>query len=112
MPPGPVQAAAVIALGDDTHVEAQQARYQSRLRRLIAVLAAPGDPAPGPARALYLWVPAPERDAWAAARDLAGKAGVVVSPGEFYGPHGAGHFRVAAVPPDDRIERAAPRGGA
>ena len=34
MPPGPVQAAAVIALGDDAHVEAQRARYQHRLRRL------------------------------------------------------------------------------
>jgi aspartate/methionine/tyrosine aminotransferase len=36
---------------------------------------------------------------------------VVVSPGEFYGPDGAGYFRVAAVQPDDRIELAAARVG-
>ena len=60
-----------------------------------------------PAGAFYLWVPAPDGDAWAAARDLAAKAGIVVSPGEFYGPAGADHFRVAAVQPDDRIELAA-----
>ena len=111
MPPGPVQAAAVVALGDDVHVEAQRARYQARLRRLIEILAAAGYPAAMPDGAFYLWAPAPDGDAWAAARDLAAKAGIVVSPGEFYGPAGADHFRVAAVQPDDRIELAASRVG-
>jgi succinyldiaminopimelate transaminase len=112
MPPGPVQAAAVIALGDDAHVEAQRARYQHRLGRLAEILDRLGYPAQLPAGAFYLWVPAPDGDAWRAARDLADRAGIVVSPGEFYGPHGAGHFRVAAVAPDDRIELAAGRVGA
>ena len=111
MPPGPVQAAAVIALGDDAHVDAQRARYQARLRRLIEILAAAGYPATMPDGAFYLWAPAPDGDAWAAARDLAAKAGIVVAPGEFYGPAGADHFRVAAVQPDDRIELAATRVG-
>jgi aspartate/methionine/tyrosine aminotransferase len=112
MPPGPVQAAAVLALGDDAHVELQRARYQRRLRRLVQILAAAGYPAQLPDGAFYLWVPAPGGDAWAAARDLAAQAGIVVSPGEFYGPHGTGHFRVAAVQPDERIELAARRVGA
>jgi succinyldiaminopimelate transaminase len=111
MPPGPVQAAAVVALGDDAHVEAQRARYQARLRRLIDILDAAGYPAAMPDGAFYLWVPAPGGDAWAVARDLAVKAGLVVSPGEFYGAAGADHFRVAAVQPDDRIELAAARIG-
>jgi succinyldiaminopimelate transaminase len=111
MPPGPVQAAAVIALGDDEHVAAQRARYLARMQRLAAVLDKAGYPAPLPAGAFYLWVPAPGGDAWAAARDLAGKAGLIVSPGEFYGPHGSAHFRVAAVQPDDRVEVAARRVG-
>jgi aspartate/methionine/tyrosine aminotransferase len=109
MPPGPVQAAAVVALGDDVHVEAQRARYQSRLRRLVGILEAAGYSAKLPDGAFYLWAPAPDGDAWAAARDLAAKAGIVVSPGEFYGPAGADHFRVAAVQPDDRIDLAASR---
>lgn len=112
MPPGPVQAAAVLALGDDEHVEAQRARYLRRLQRLIELLDALGYPAAPPAGAFYLWVPAPGGDAWEAARDLARRAGIVVSPGEFYGPHGSGHFRVAAVAPDERIELALRRVGA
>ena len=51
----------------------------------------------------------PDGDAWAAARDLAERVGIVVSPGEFYGPSSTGHFRVAAVQPDDRIELARSR---
>jgi succinyldiaminopimelate transaminase len=112
MPPGPVQAAAVIALGDDAHVDAQRARYRRRLERLIEILGKAGYSATMPDGAFYLWVPAPDGDAWAAARELAVRAGIVVSPGEFYGPAGAGHFRVAAVQPDDRIELAAARVGA
>jgi succinyldiaminopimelate transaminase len=112
MPPGPVQSAAVIALDDDEHVEAQRARYLGRLLRLQQVLKAMGYDAPLPAGAFYLWVPAPGGDAWTAARDIAAKAGIVVSPGEFYGAQSAGFFRVAAVAPDDRIELAARRIGA
>jgi succinyldiaminopimelate transaminase len=110
MPPGPVQAAAVVALGDDAHVEVQRERYRRRLGRLVEIMAAAGYPATLPDGAFYLWVPA-RGDAWVAARELAEQAGIVVSPGEFYGPHGADFFRVAAVAPDDRIELAASRVG-
>ncbi len=109
MAPGPVQAAAVVALGDDEHVQAQRDRYRARLQRLVQLLGAAGYPARLPDGAFYLWVAAPGGDAWAAARDLAAQAGIVVSPGDFYGPHGRGHFRVAAVQPDERIELAAAR---
>jgi succinyldiaminopimelate transaminase len=110
--PGPVQAAAAVALADDAHVEVQRARYLARLRRLQQLLASAGYPVQLPAGAFYLWAAAPDGDAWAAARDLARRAGIVVSPGEFYGPDSAGFFRLAAVQPDDRIELAAARVGA
>jgi succinyldiaminopimelate transaminase len=106
MPPGPVQAAAVIALGDDAHVDVQRERYLARLHRLQVLLDRLGYDAPMPDGAFYLWVPAPRGDAWAAARDLAERAGIVISPGEFYGPSATGWFRVAAVQPDERIELA------
>jgi succinyldiaminopimelate transaminase len=109
---GPVQAAAVIALGDDAHVDVQRERYLRRLTRLQQVLKACGYDAELPHGAFYLWAPAPDGDAWAAARRLAEQAGVVVSPGEFYGPDSTGWFRVAAVQPDERIELAARRAGA
>ena len=111
MPPGPVQAAAIVALGDDAHVEVQRERYQRRLTMLARILARVGYEAPLPRGAFYLWVRAPGDDAWAAARDLAEQVGIVVSPGEFYGQVSTGYFRVAAVQPDERIALVATRAG-
>jgi succinyldiaminopimelate transaminase len=112
MPPGPVQQAAVVALDDDDHVAAQRARYWRRLERLREVLAAVGIESRMPAGAFYLWFEAPDGDAWAGARLLAETAGIVASPGEFYGEYSTGYLRLAAVVPDDRIELAAKRVGA
>ena len=111
MPPGPVQAAAIVALGDDAHVEVQRERYQRRLTMLARILDRVGYESPLPRGAFYLWAPAPGGDAWAAARDLAEKLGIVVSPGEFYGAVSSGWFRVAAVQPDERIALVADRVG-
>ena len=109
MPAGPVQAAAVVALGDDAHVEVQRERYLRRLTALRDLMRALGYEADLPAGAFYLWVPAPDGDAWSAARDLAKRAGIVCSPGDFYGPTSAGWFRLAAVQPDERIALAVSR---
>jgi succinyldiaminopimelate transaminase len=109
---GPIQAAAVVALGDDAHVDEQRARYLGRLGRLADILRAGLDlDVPRPDGAFYLWVPAPGGDAWGLTKRLATDAGVLVSPGEFYGPAGSGHVRMAVVQPDDRIELIAERLG-
>jgi aspartate/methionine/tyrosine aminotransferase len=42
---------------------------------------------------------------------LATEGGALVSPGEFYGPDGAGFVRVAVVQPSDRLELVAQRLG-
>jgi aspartate/methionine/tyrosine aminotransferase len=111
MVPGPVQAAAVVAWGDDAHVDAQRDVYRHRLARLRTVLAAVGAEAPMPAGGFYLWAEAPRGDAWALAAVLAERAGVIVTPGETFGPDGAPFVRIAAVQPDDRIELVAQRVG-
>lgn len=112
MVPGPVQAAAVAALADDTHVVAQRERYRHRLALLVRVLAALGVEATLPGGSFYLWVAAPAgTDGWSLATRLAHEVGAVVSPGEFYGPAGSGFARVAAVQPDARIELLAQRAG-
>jgi succinyldiaminopimelate transaminase len=103
MVPGPVQAAAVVAWADDAHVEEQRARYRARLEAMRAALAVVGIDAPMPAGSFYLWAPAPDGDAWALTHRLAKLGGALVSPGEFYGPAGADHVRIAVVQPDDRI---------
>ena len=57
-----------------------------------------------PRGGFYLWVPAPDGDAWGLTRRLLEDAGALVSPGEFYGEAGRGHVRIAAVQPDDRVD--------
>ena len=109
MVPGPVQAAAVAALDDDLHVEAQRGRYRRRLETLAGLLAHLDLEAPLPHGAFYLWVHAPGGDACALAERLATEAGILVSPGEFYGPAGANHVRLAATVPDDRLDLLADR---
>jgi aspartate/methionine/tyrosine aminotransferase len=109
---GPIQVAAAVAYGDDAHVEAQRDRYSSRLQRVAEILRAGLDlDVALPQGAFYLWVPAPGGDAWGLTKKLATDAGTLVSPGEFYGPAGAGHVRLAVVQPDDRIELIAQRLG-
>ncbi len=111
MVPGPVQAAAVAAWSDDAHVDAQAARYQRRLERTQQLLESVGAPADLPQGGFYLWAEAPGGDAWALTRQLAARAGVLVSPGEFYGDAASGYVRVAVVQPDDKLDLAARRLG-
>jgi aspartate/methionine/tyrosine aminotransferase len=111
MAPGPVQRAAVAALGDAQHVKDQQARYLERLEYFREVLIKSGASAKLPEGGFYLWVGAPGGDEWEWTRWLAEKAGVLVSPGSFYGRAGAGHVRVAMVAPMERLRLAASRLG-
>lgn len=123
MIPGPVQAAAAVALGDDAHVVDQRARYRRRLERLVAAFSAAGIPAALPGGGFYLWVAAPsdaaarlgvageagEAAGWALTRALAVRAGALVTPGDFYAPGAGGFVRVAAAQPDERLELVAER---
>lgn len=111
MVPGPVQAGAVVALQDDVHVDEQRQRYDERLRFLSGVLSGAGLPVELPAGGFYLWVPVPDRfaDGWALCEWLVDEAGLLVSPGELYGPDGSGHVRVALVQPRERLELVAGR---
>jgi len=110
MVPGPTQAAGVVALNDDTHVEVQRERYLRRLERTAEILSAwTGTAVPLPAGAFYLWF---EVDGgWSFAEKLAAEGGAIVSPGEFYGSDNTNFVRVAVVQPDDRIELVATRLG-
>jgi succinyldiaminopimelate transaminase len=111
MVPGPVQAAAAVALDDDDHVDAQRERYLERLQYFADVLRAEGAKVDLPGGSIYLWARAPGDDAWAFTRDLAERGGCLVSPGDLYGPAGAGHVRVAMVQPLERLALVAERLG-
>jgi succinyldiaminopimelate transaminase len=106
---GPVQAAAAVAFADDAHVDVQRRRYQERLAFFADVLRGAGAKVELPGGSFYLWAEAPGGDAWAFTRALARKGGVLVSPGEFYGPAGAAYVRVAMVAPVERLKLVADR---
>jgi len=109
MVPGPVQAAAVVALDDDVHVDEQRARYLDRLRFFCHVLGAEGATVDLPGGSFYLWAEAPGGDAWAFTRHLAERGGVLVAPGDLYGEADAAHVRVALVQPLERLQLVADR---
>lgn len=93
-----VQAAAEAAWNDDAHVEERRRVFAVKRRRVLALCRElslqPLDSAAG----LYVWIRAPEGHS---SRAYAGRlldGGVVVTPGEAFGPAGEGWFRVALVP--------------
>jgi succinyldiaminopimelate transaminase len=106
--PAPVQAAMTAALHDDIHAEQQRARYAARRARLGPALEAAGWRIEHSAAGLYLWAAHPAYDCRGSVQALA-SAGILVAPGEFYGPAGARHIRVALTATDERIESAANR---
>ncbi len=107
MVPFPVQAAMVAALDDDGHETVQRERYRQRREVLLTALRAAGFTIEGSVAGLYLWATRHEpcRDTvdWLARR------GILVAPGEFYGPSGARHVRVALTATDERVQTAAER---
>ncbi|HMU80354.1 MAG TPA: aminotransferase class I/II-fold pyridoxal phosphate-dependent enzyme [Microthrixaceae bacterium] len=111
MVPGPAQAAAVVALGEQRDVDVQRERYRTRLARMAGILERIGIAAPLPDGGFYLWVPAPEGDAWRLAQRLAAELGIVSSPGEFYGHTASGHVRLALVQPDEALDLLERRAG-
>ena len=109
--PAPVQAAMTAALADDAHAAEQHARYAGRRAVLRPALEQAGWAVTHSEAGLYLWASHPDYDCWESVGVLS-EHGVLVSPGEFYGPAGARHIRVALTATDERIGAAAARLGA
>jgi succinyldiaminopimelate transaminase len=106
--PGPVQAAMTAALSDDEHADIQRARYAERRSVLAAAFTDAGWTIDHSEAGLYLWVTLPGHDCWSAAELLA-SAGILVTPGELYGPGGSQHVRVALTATDAVIAATAER---
>lgn len=107
MVPTPVQAAAAVAYRDDAHAQEQAARYAARRAVLLPALQRAGFTIDHSQAGLYLWASA-GLDSRATVDRLA-QAGILVAPGDFYGPTGGRHVRVALTATDERIVVAAER---
>jgi succinyldiaminopimelate transaminase len=108
MVPAPIQAAMTAALSDDDHAEQQRARYAARRTRLRLALEAAGWAVEHSEAGLYLWASHQALDCWASVSALA-RLGILVAPGEIYGPAGIRHIRVALTATDERIDAAIAR---
>ncbi|MFJ9719121.1 bifunctional succinyldiaminopimelate transaminase/glutamate-prephenate aminotransferase [Streptomyces sp. NPDC101213] len=107
MTSAPTQAAVVAALSDDAHVHEQRERYAVRRTLLREALLAHGFRLDHSEAGLYLWATRDE-SCWDTVSHLA-ERGILVAPGDFYGPAGGRHVRVALTATDERVRAAAER---
>ena len=107
MVPGPIQAAMVAALDDDEHEAVQRERYRCRRELLLGAFRAVGFTVEHSEAGLYLWVTRGEPCRQTV--DSLARQGILVAPGEFYGPAGARHVRVALTATDERVKTAVTR---
>ncbi|MEU7643235.1 bifunctional succinyldiaminopimelate transaminase/glutamate-prephenate aminotransferase [Streptomyces huasconensis] len=109
MTSAPTQAAVVAALGDDEHVREQRERYAARRAALRDALLKHGFRIEHSEASLYLWATR-EESCWDTVGHLA-ERGILVAPGDFYGPAGDRFVRVALTATDERVAAAVERLG-
>ncbi|WUI15747.1 succinyldiaminopimelate transaminase [Kineococcus sp. NBC_00420] len=99
--PWPVQVALQAAVSDDAHVAAQRERYRARRDLLRPALRRAGFRVDHSGAGLYLWSTRGEPSRTTI--DLLAQRGILAAPGDFYGPPGAQHVRIALTATDERI---------
>jgi LL-diaminopimelate aminotransferase len=84
--------------------------YKRRRDLLAEALVSVGVKVPTPRATIYMWIPVPEGYSSASfSEHVLEQAGVVVTPGNGYGPAGEGFVRLSLTTPDDRIAEAVRR---
>ena len=98
-----VQAAAAAAWSDDAHAKKRRRAFAAKRAVLRKAFEKLGMQVVASEAGLYMWV---ETDDDLATTDRLLAAGVVVSPGRFFGPGGEGYLRLALVPTVEECEQA------
>jgi succinyldiaminopimelate transaminase len=99
-----VQRASVVAWNDERHVEETRERYRAKRDVLLPVFERKGWEVVASDATMYLWVAVQNETTFA--QHLL-ERGVLISPGTYFGPSGAGYVRFALVPTLEECERAA-----
>ena len=97
------------ARSDSGHFVAQKPRYAARRAALLPAVESSGPRVDDSEAGLYLWASAGE-DCRVSIERLADR-GILAAPGDFYGPAGRQHVRIALTATDERIEAAVRRLG-
>lgn len=103
-----LQAAAETALQlPDSYLHEVQNRYRTRRDFMVEGLAKLGWNIPKPLAAMYLWVPCtPGMSSTDFALNVLQQTGVVVTPGNAFGPGGEGYVRISLIADCDRLGEA------
>ncbi|MBW4700062.1 MAG: LL-diaminopimelate aminotransferase [Aphanocapsa lilacina HA4352-LM1] len=104
-----IQRAAIAAFGlEDERLHQLMAVYQNRRNIIVEGLRSLGWPLEAPKATLYVWAPIPKSfgSSVAFVGTLLDKCGIIVAPGNGYGEHGEGFFRIALTVPDERMREA------
>lgn len=111
--PQAIQCMAITALSCNQDViEAHNRIYQQRRDKLIEALKSIGIRAYVPKASLYIWAKCPDGYSSAEfAEDLLEQVGVVVTPGNGYGPTGEGYIRISLTISDDLLNKGITRLG-
>ena len=109
--PAAIQEGAAYALDHSRElIEPTRARYERRRDALVSGFRSLGwDPVPSRG-SMFFWLPVPrgfEAQQWT--QHLIDKAGVVVTPGNAFGPGGEGFFRVSLIADEDVLATAIER---
>lgn len=107
----PIQDAAVLALtGDQQWLEERNEIYSERRDLILAALQQIGIHAPKPVASLYVWAEVPAGYSSESFADrLLNEAGVSITPGNAFGPHGEGFVRISLGMSTARIREALER---
>jgi LL-diaminopimelate aminotransferase len=106
-----VQRATIAALTEAESFPREMSEvYRRRRDLMVDALAAIGLSATPPRATPYIWLSVPDGYSSATFTELVlEQAAVVVSPGDSFGPSGAGFVRISLTVPDDRLAEAAGR---
>jgi len=108
---GPVVAGATAALnGDQSWLVARNKEYERRRDRIVVALRGLGLTCEKPRASLYVWCALPA--GWRSiefASALLEQARVSVTPGDVFGPGGAGFIRISLAAPEERVALAMDR---
>ena len=107
--PGPIQSAMVAALDDDASEQLQRRLYARRRVALMKALTAAGFSIDHSDGGLYLW--ATRGEDCRATVDWLAERGILVAPGDFYGPAGKQYIRMGLNGTDEGIAAAVERLG-
>jgi len=103
-----MEAAKAALLGDQSWIVERNMVYQKRRDIIVSTLRELDFDFEVPKASLYVWarIPSPYVDSIAFCDELLHATGVSITPGEVYGPSGAGYVRISLVTPEAILEEA------